>query len=113
MKKTIVLSIVALLVLSISVISFAESKVDTPNWFKEMITWKKEQINEAVKEGNITKEEAQVYTQRIENMEKYHEENGFDFPNGCRMGQNNGNGLGRGAGSGCGNGFGRMNPISQ
>ncbi len=46
-------------------------------WFKERMKWKKTQINEALKEGLITKEEAKTWNDHFAYMEKFHKENGF------------------------------------
>ncbi len=104
-KKIIVLSLVAVLVLSMGAIAFAETINNVPSWFKDMISWKKERVNEALKSGQITEEQATLFNERIEYMEKYHEENGFNFPGDCLNGD--GRGMGRGFGKGMMNGQGQ------
>lgn len=94
MKKIIAVSIIAVLVLSMGVIAFAESTAEVPEWFDEMIKWKKEQIDRALEDNTITEEQAELWNERIDYMEKYHEENGFAFPGGCAGGVRGGFGRG-------------------
>lgn len=106
MKKTIVLAVAALLILSLGVIAFAETENETPSWFTEMIKWKKDQVKQAVDTDQITEEQAKYWNERIDSMEKFHNENGFNFSGGC-------GGFGRGAGRGPGKGFGGFGPGMQ
>lgn len=91
MKKILgVLSIVLVLGL-VSTFAFAETTTPTKSttqpsgvsieekeaWFKEKIESKKEQINEALKEGTITKEKAKIWNDHFSDKEKFHKENGF------------------------------------
>lgn len=99
MKKAIMIILAAVLILSIGVIAFAETANETPDWYQEMIKWKKGQIQQAVENEEITEEQAKYWNERIDSMEKYHEENGFNFPGGC-------GGFGRGQGKSFGRGFG-------
>ncbi|SDZ14033.1 Protein of unknown function [Proteiniborus ethanoligenes] len=82
-KKIITLTLVAIFVLSMGAMAFADSKVDVPSWFNEMISWKKDRVNEALKAGDITEEQGKLLNERIESMVKYHEEKGFNFPADC------------------------------
>jgi uncharacterized membrane protein YgcG len=82
MKKVIALTVIAVMVIGIAGIALAQTDVEVPNWFKEMINWKKDRIDQAVKDGLITKEQADYYKNRLEYMEKYHQENGFNFGTG-------------------------------
>lgn len=106
MKKIIALSIVGVLVLSMGVLAFADN--DAPGWYDEMIKWKKAQVNEAVKNDALTEEQAKYYNDRIDAMEEFHEENGFNFPMGCGGYGRGPRGFGRGParGQGFGQGFG-------
>lgn len=92
-KKIITLTLVAIFVLSMGAMAFAETTTNIPSWFKEMITWKKDRVNEALKTGSITEEQAKLLNERIENMVEYHEEKGFNFPEDCQYGT--GRGMGR------------------
>lgn len=103
MKKIIVLTVAALLVLSLGVIAFAETENETPSWFTEMIKWKKDQVQKAMQNEQITEEQAKYWNERIDSMEKFHSENGFNYPAGC-------GGCGRGTGRGPGKGFGGFGP---
>ncbi len=80
MKKLVLsLTVVALLVGIFATVAFAAEKEETPQWFKDMIQWKKEQVANSVKEGTLTTEDAKLFNERFDAMEKYHEENGFTF----------------------------------
>ncbi len=106
MKKIIAVSLVAVLVLTMGVIAFAESTTEAPQWFDDMIKWKKEQVNQAVEDKTITEEDAKLWNDRIDYMEEYHEENEFAFPGGCVGGARGGFGRGtRGARGGFGPGM--------
>jgi hypothetical protein len=77
-KKLIsVLTITSILILSISTLAFAAEKNTTPQWFKDMITWKKAQINQGIKNGSLTQEQADALNDHLIYMEKWHSENGF------------------------------------
>ncbi|KXG78237.1 DUF2680 domain-containing protein [Thermotalea metallivorans] len=106
MKKIIILSIVAVMILSLGLVAFAETQdtKEIPVWFTEMIKWKKEQIQKALDAKQITEEQAKFFNERLDAMEKYHKENGFNFPAGCGMGGGFGKG-GRGFGGGMMRGF--------
>ncbi|WP_432406507.1 DUF2680 domain-containing protein [Wukongibacter sp. M2B1] len=106
MKKIIVLTIVAIMVLSLGVLAFAETADESPDWYEEMIKWKKEQIEKAVEDKQITEEQAKYWNERIDAMEGYHKENGFNFPMGCG---GYGRGYGGGFGPGMRGGFNRTN----
>jgi len=103
MKKIIAVSIIAVLVLTMGVMAFAEATDSTPQWFKDMIQWKKEQVEKAVSEKTITEEQAKLFNERLDAMVKFHEENGFAYPGGCFGGARAGF---RNGARGFGNGFG-------
>ena len=96
MKKSILLlSLAVILVLGLAASVYADStQAATPQWFKDMITWKKDQVKQAVSAGQLTEEQAQLYYDRINQMEKYHSQNGFNGKQGF---------------SHCGNGYGGFN----
>ncbi|WZL72275.1 DUF2680 domain-containing protein [Clostridiaceae bacterium 35-E11] len=98
MKKILtIVTIVSLLTLAFGSFVFAADTEEAPQWFKDMISWKKGQINEAVKDGQITDEQAKVWNDHFDYMEKWHNENGF---------YNGGSGFGACHGSfGSGRGF--------
>lgn len=108
MKKGLVLLLIGVLVVGIGAFAFAESTDTAPEWFTEMIKWKKDQVQEALDDDQITEEQAEFWMERIDGMEKYHEENGFDFPGGCgngRFGKENRSGRGFGPGKGMMGGY--------
>ncbi|RKD21545.1 Protein of unknown function [Caminicella sporogenes DSM 14501] len=101
MKKGIILTLIAVFILAMGAMVYADSKAEVPSWFNDMIAWKKEQIKKAVEDKVITEEQAKYWQERLDYMQKFHEENGFNFPGGCF-----GSGFGRARGA-KGFGFGR------
>ncbi|HYE08641.1 MAG TPA: DUF2680 domain-containing protein [Patescibacteria group bacterium] len=97
MKKTfLALTLVIILVVAFALSVYAESDTTaTPQWFKDMITWKKDQITQAVKAGQLTEEDAKLYFDRIDQMEKFHLENGFTNMMGTGFGGCGGTAFGR------------------
>ena len=88
MKKTLGILSMLLVVGLVSTLAYAETSTpitqtsranieEREAWFKERMQWKKEQINEALKEGLITKEESKIWNDHFSYMEKFHKENGF------------------------------------
>ncbi|MCT4619453.1 MAG: YckD family protein [Marinisporobacter sp.] len=79
MKKVLtIITLICLLTLAFATFAFAAEKNEAPQWFKDMITWKKDQITKAVEDGNLTKEQANSWNEHIDYMEKWHTENGFN-----------------------------------
>jgi len=82
-KKFIVSAIVAASLVTFSGIAYAAEQNNTsPEWFKSMIEWKKDQVNGAVKSGNVTEEQGKQLNENIDAMVKFHQENGFG-PGAC------------------------------
>lgn len=78
MKRIVViLTIASILALMLSTFVFADNSSSVPQWFKDMISWKQAQVNQAVKDNVITEDQAQLYRDHIDQMEKFHTENGF------------------------------------
>ena len=100
MKRIVViLTIASILALMLSTFVFADDSSNVPQWFKDMISWRKAQVDQAEKDNTITKDEAQQYKDRIDQMEEFHVENGFPAGmgfGGCHGGNGTGNGFGRG-----------------
>ena len=95
MKKIIILiTIASILALTLSTFVFADDSSSLPQWFKDMISWRNAQIYQSVKDNAITEEQAQLYRNHIDQMEKFHEANGF--PAGMGFGGCRGNGAGYG-----------------
>lgn len=65
---------------------------DREAWLKENIEWKRARVEEAVEEGLMTEEEADVWSEHFTEMEEFHRDNGF-MP-GC-PGHRRGYGSGR------------------
>jgi hypothetical protein len=109
-KKGIALSLAAIVVLAMGVVAFADSTNEVPQWFNDMIKWRKAQVDQAVKDKVITEEQAKYWKDRLDYMEKFHNENGFGygFPGACHGGFGR-PGFGRtGYGRGFGYGSGMM-----
>lgn len=95
MKRLVsIITIAAILSLMLATFVFADGNADVPQWFKDMISWKKAQVDQAEKDGTITKAQAELYRSWIDQMEKFHTENGF--PNRIGPGGFGGCGFGRG-----------------
>ncbi len=76
MKKNVAIGLTLLLVLSLSVVAFAES-ADAPDWYLEMREWREERVEAAQEEGLITEEQAEWQRERWEAMDEYRLDNGF------------------------------------
>ncbi|MFZ5968472.1 MAG: hypothetical protein ACOYVK_15065 [Bacillota bacterium] len=108
MKKIIILSLVAVMVLSMGAVAFAETKSDVPSWYNDMLKWKKDQIDQAVKDKVITEEQAKFWNAQLDSMEQFHTQYGFG-PGACHGGFNgNGSSIGFGPGMMGGYGSGMM-----
>jgi hypothetical protein len=95
MKRILaIVAIAAILSLMLATFVFADENTDVPQWFKDMISWKKAQVDQAEKDGTITKAQAELYKNQIDQMEKFHTENGF--PGQMKPGGFGGCGFGRG-----------------
>lgn len=82
MKKTVALTLAVVMLLGVASVALAETSTEIPGWFTEMIKWKKDRVEQAVEDGLITEDQADAYKERLEAMEQYHEENGFNFGTG-------------------------------
>lgn len=90
----------------------ADSQVTTPNsnneqFYNQMFDWHKSWVDQAVKNGQVTEEQAKNLDQQFEQMKEFHIQNGMG-PGmmGGMMGNFNGNCFGSGTGNFNGNGFG-------
>lgn len=106
MKKGIGVLLILLLVFSVGAIAFAEGTENVPDWFNGMMDWRKDRVEDGVTEGVLSQDEADQYMEHFDEMEKYHEENGFPEEGGYGPGmgvrnKNRSNGQ-RGFGRGCG-----------
>lgn len=82
MKKNIAIILTLVLAFgAIGIASFADTE-EVPQWFNDMLKWRTERINEAVESGDLTQEDAELWLEHMEEMEAYHEENGFSFSGG-------------------------------
>lgn len=76
MKKSIAVLLIVLGVLMTGVAVFADAN-DLPDWFDDMIEWRKAQVQESLNEGLITPEQAEAWNAHFDDMEEFHEEAGF------------------------------------
>lgn len=77
-----------------------DQKADINEQFQKMMSLKKDFVNEAVAKGTVSKEQGDAAIKGIDDMIKYHEENGFTPGAGMGMGRGRGN-HGFGGGIGC------------
>lgn len=84
-----------------------KQKADLDESFNKMIELRKETINKMVQDGLITKEQGDIELKRLEDMVKYHNENGYGYGPGM-MGSQMMNGYGYGNGMMGGYGGNRM-----
>ncbi|NBI05535.1 DUF2680 domain-containing protein [Senegalia massiliensis] len=114
MKKFLSVLLISALVFSAGVVAFADGDGSVvPEWFRDKMEWQKDRIDEGVKNGDITPEQAEDYKERLNEVEEYHNENGFDneeyhgpgmgFRRGQRDGKRNGYGGYGGFGGYCHN----------
>ncbi|WMM23713.1 hypothetical protein RBU61_12360 [Tissierella sp. MB52-C2] len=98
MKKLLVVGALAVSIGVGSLIGYADSpnvpniipsNIDTnystenrEEWFKERVKSQREEIQDALKNGKITQEEANIWEKDLDQMEKFHSENGF-IPGVC------------------------------
>lgn len=121
MKKKVFVGVLILAIGIGSLISYGES-YKTPNiipvkgitrfttedretWFKERFQFRREELKDALEKGFITEEEAKLWEDHFNYMEKFHEENNF-MPFGC-------GGFGRGRGMGMMRGGGLRGPMMR
>lgn len=90
MRKLVsIVTIIAIISLMAATFVFAEENANVPQWFKDMISWRKAQVEQAEKNGDISEDQAELYREHIDQMAKFHEENGFPYimgfrrPGGC------------------------------
>lgn len=94
MKRIIaIVTIMSIISLMLATVVFAADNANVPKWFKDMISARKTQVDQAEKDGSITQDQAKLYKDNIDQMEKFHTENGF--PNGMMSGGFGGCGGGR------------------
>jgi len=120
MKKTMVLALTLMLVLSAVMFVSADvvqgtvvSDTDRIAFMKDRMQDQIANVDQLLKDGKITAEQAKVWTDHFASMITFHEANGF-LPydgNQGRMGK----GMGRGHrdGSGMMNGFGQTPPVAK
>lgn len=102
MKKSIVLLFIIVGVLAAGITAYADAE-DVPEWFYEMIEWRKAEVQESLDAGEITEEQAEAWLAHFDDMVEFHEASGFTGFGGCHGGRGFG---GRGPGYGMGAGFG-------
>ncbi|PAB56728.1 hypothetical protein [Anaeromicrobium sediminis] len=109
MKKLISLVLTIILVLSVSIVAFADDTTPSKGYFsnsglskEEILEKKMERIDEMVKEGTLTEEKAAEYKkfikERLETCEYPGQNRGTG--KGMRLGFGRGKGTGRGLGRG-------------
>lgn len=78
-KIAVIISISLLVVVIGAAVVFAaeQNNSKSADFIKSMFDFMRDQTNNAQKEGQITQEEAEEWNRHLDDMEKYHEENGF------------------------------------
>lgn len=121
-KKVIILALILVMAIG-SLISYGES-IKVPNivldkgssrftsedretWVREMFEFRREELKNALERGLITEEEAKIWEEHFDYMEKFHEENNF-MPFRC-----GGFGFGRGRDMGFMRGHGFRGPMMR
>jgi hypothetical protein len=95
-KRFAILGVAALLMMALVVpTAFAEKAVDNPNdaqnnWFNQMFQFHSQWLDNAEKNGEVSKEQANNWRNHFNYMQEFHNENGFGMMNG----NGNGNGFG-------------------
>ena len=85
MKRIVAITtVVTIISLILATFVFAADNTNVPQWSIDMMSSRKAQIELAEKNGEITKEQAELYKSHIDQMLKFHTENGF--PNGMGFG---------------------------
>lgn len=97
-RLVVIITIASILALMLSTFVFADDNSSVPQWFKDMMSWRKAQIDQAVKDKAITEDQAKLYKDHFDQMEKFHTENGF--PSGMGYGACHGGNTGSGFGPG-------------
>lgn len=85
MKRKLVVVIVAVFVLMITV-SVAYAATDNQDFFNRMFSAHKQWVNQAVENKQLTPEQGQAWNNHFEQMQKFHEANGFGCPGPGMMG---------------------------
>lgn len=99
MKKYLILAMVIVSLLVTGLVVYADSKdVEVPEWFSDMMEWRRGEIDKAVEDGSLTEEQAEAWLDHIDEMEAFHLEEGLsDYRNGsCPGGGFGGSGFGGG-----------------
>lgn len=120
MKKTMLLALTLLLVLSAVMFVSADvvqgtvvSDADRAAFMKERMQDKIEYVAQLLEDGKITPEQAKIWTEHFTAMISFHETNGFLPCPADQGGMGKGMGMGRGhrGGPGMMNGFGQTPPA--
>ena len=90
MKKYFILVIVLASLMVTGLVVYAESdEVALPEWFSEMMEWRRTEIKEAAEAGDLSEAEAAAWLEHLDEMVEFHEEAGFEGGfggGGCRGG---------------------------
>lgn len=90
MKKYFILVLVLASLMVTGLVVYAEADdIEVPEWFSEMMEWRRGEINEARENGDLSEEEAAAWLEHLDEMVEFHEEAGFEGygGGGCRGGQ--------------------------
>ncbi|AEG60991.1 DUF2680 domain-containing protein [Desulforamulus ruminis] len=85
MKKFLGMMLVLAMAVMFVVPAFAADTSDNnsaKSWFQQMFDFHKAQVDQAVKDGQLTEEQGKAYKEQFNQMYQFHQENGFVCPMG-------------------------------
>ncbi|MFZ5590427.1 MAG: DUF2680 domain-containing protein [Bacillota bacterium] len=99
MKRILGVVVLIALVAALAIPAFAADTTNSAKaWFEQMFNAKKAYVDQAVKDGRLSKEQGEALKQHFDQMYQFHAQNGFVCPlGGPRAG---GMGMWRGMGMG-------------
>jgi len=85
MKRKLAVVLVAVFILMITV-TVAYAATDNQDFFNRMFNAHKQWVNQAVENEQLTPEQGQAWNNHFDQMQKFHETNGFGCPGPGMMG---------------------------
>lgn len=80
MKKMFtILAVSLLLTFALSSFALAEVKDEVPQWYQDMLSWKKSQVGQAVKDGYLTEEQAKVFNAQLDASQDWNKSTGYGW----------------------------------
>ncbi|MFT9497422.1 hypothetical protein [Anaerosolibacter sp.] len=80
MKKMFtILAVSLLLTFALGSFALAEVKDEVPQWYQDMISWKKAQVKQSVQDGYLTEEQAKIYNAQLDASQDLNTPNGYGW----------------------------------